>query len=112
MVTGLGQQAGAVDGAPAGDRQRKTVSPGSPAQLLGEALSKGEEAHRFLERGGHRDGTPAHPWGPGRPVVTWAPRRFCSSADGGKGCVCTCTCVSVGSEDSVSLLLPQTRLRT
>lgn len=58
MVTGLGQQAGAVDGAPAGDQQRKTVSPGSPAQLLGEALSKGEEAHCFLERGGHRDGTP------------------------------------------------------
>ena len=111
MVTGLGQQAGAVDGTAARVRQRKTVSRG-PLQLLGEALSKGVRRTLLLECGGHRDGSPGSSLGPGHPVVTQAPWRFCSSADRGKGCVCVRMCVSVGSEGSVSLLLPQAGLRT
>ena len=54
----------------------------------------------------------AQPWDLGHPVIAQAPWRFCFSADRGRGCVCVCMCVSVGSEGSISLLLPQARLRT
>ena len=99
MITGLGQQAGAVDGAPARDWQRKTVSLGALCSSWGRLFPKGSEVHLYWNVGDTGIGPPAHPWDLGHPVVTRAPWSFCSGADRGKGCVCVrvraCVCVCV-----------------
>ena len=53
----------------------------------------------------------AHPWDPGILSLLRLPGASAPVLTG-KGCVCVRMCVSVGSEGSVSLLLPQAGLRT